>query len=66
MSKTLIICAFLISVNNLALTAQCLKGITTNPDSPVNIERPDKRNTFFDWRALTYNVNSQYITTFPD
>lgn len=43
--------------------AQCVKGITTNPDAPVNTERPDKRNTFFDWRALIYNVNSQYITT---
>jgi hypothetical protein len=63
MGKILLICILLISMNNLILEAQCLKGITTNPDSPVNTERADKRNTFFDWRALTYNVNSQYITT---
>jgi hypothetical protein len=43
--------------------AQCAKGISTNPDNPVNTERPDKRNTFFDWRLLTFSVNSQYISS---
>lgn len=44
-----------------SLLAQCLKGITTNPSAPVNTERPDKTNTFFDWTSLIYNINSQYI-----
>ncbi|MBX2895411.1 MAG: hypothetical protein KF763_08205 [Cyclobacteriaceae bacterium] len=36
----------LITIYSLTGFAQCLKGITTNPDAPVNAERPDKRNTF--------------------
>lgn len=41
--------------------SQCAKGITTNPAAPVNNERPDKTNTFFDWTQLLYDINSQYI-----
>jgi uncharacterized membrane protein YgcG len=38
--------------------AQCdPKGITTNPDAPVNPEQPSKTNTFFDWRKLDYNMH---------
>ncbi|WP_416864898.1 MAG: T9SS type A sorting domain-containing protein [Imperialibacter sp.] len=37
------------------------KGITTNPDSPVNNEKPSKLNTFFDWRASSYNIHSSTI-----
>ena len=58
-----ILFAALVFCNTTTLEAQCLKGITTNPDNPINTERPDKVNTFFDWRASTYNVNSQYIST---
>ncbi|MFZ5971554.1 MAG: hypothetical protein ACOYXA_08165 [Bacteroidota bacterium] len=41
--------------------AQCLKGITTNPSAPFNPEKPSKTNTFFDWRELIFDINSQYI-----
>ena len=37
------------------------KRYNNQSDAPVNTERPDKRNTFFDWRALIYNINSQFI-----
>jgi len=59
--KKSIITTFVVIVCWVPGFTQCLKGITTNPDAPVNTERPDKRNTFFDWRALIYNINSQFI-----
>lgn len=55
-------CIFFLSFS-FSVHAQCLKGITTNPAAPVNPEKPSKTNTFFDWRQLIYNINSQYILT---
>jgi hypothetical protein len=60
MNKYILFSIFLI-LTKFETLGQCAKGISTNPDNPVNTERPDKRNTFFDWRLSTFNVNSQYI-----
>lgn len=37
------------------------KGITTDPDNPVNTELPYYRNDFFDWRTEFFDVNSNFI-----
>ena len=37
------------------------KGITTNPDNPVNTEKPSKKNTF-DWRAESFTVYSDHLS----
>ena len=38
-----------------------VKGITTDPIAPANIEKPIKKNTFFDWTSLgQFDVFSQY------
>ncbi len=39
------------------------KGITTNPNNPVNTEKPAKLNTF-DWRTQRYSVNANHIVNF--
>jgi len=42
--------------------SQCpIKGITTNPDAPLNDERPTRTNLYFDWRNQFCNVNSASI-----
>jgi hypothetical protein len=38
------------------------KNLTTHPANPVNTERPDKLNTFFDWRKPIYQINSSFIS----
>ncbi len=52
-------------VSSQVAVAQCSgcdpsksKGITTNPEAPINTERPEKTNTFFDWTATTFPINS--------
>lgn len=36
------------------------KKITTNPESPFNEQRPERTNTFFDWRKPSFMINSAY------
>jgi hypothetical protein len=56
-----IIFSFILTLVSTIGYTQCLKGITTNPSAPLNLEKPSKANTFFDWRELIYDINSQYI-----
>jgi hypothetical protein len=39
------------------------KGITTNPDAPINSELPAYKNNFFDWRTEYYDVNSSFMNS---
>jgi hypothetical protein len=50
-----------LSQNNPACQDCGLKGITTNPDGPINTERPPFTNNFFDWREPVYQANSIYV-----
>lgn len=61
MKKALLL-IYVIVILSINCFSQCYKGITTNPNNPVNNERPNKTNTF-DWRAPFYDIRSQYITT---
>ncbi len=54
----LLILLFILTVSTLAYSQCASKGITTNPDAPVNLERPIRTNLYFDWRTQFYKVNS--------
>jgi hypothetical protein len=54
----LFILPFLVAVSTLGYSQCPSKGITTNPDAPVNPERPSRTNSYFDWRTQFYKVNS--------
>ncbi len=60
----LTVIAFVIFFQSSLVNAQCIpNGITTNPDNPVNPEKPSKTNTFFDWRLDVFSINSVYTSS---
>ena len=62
--KTLYITLFIflfILPTTTTVFGQCIeKGISTNPQNPINNEKPEKQNTF-DWQSTIFDVNSNYV-----